>query len=173
MKAINKNILSMFGCLLCLTFASPALSLEVQIVDAEQQSADNKPIIEKLQMLLEALASKNETAISNCLSDEVTICDASKKGIVYGKQAVMDHIKKNILGTTNDSGVKKIVVHNPYVSINKDTAMVSFQATKELAGDRPQTLESWCSEVFERNGNDWKVIHFQSNWKPAKPTKQS
>jgi hypothetical protein len=172
MKAI-RNALSVSAYLLTVGFALPGMAMEVQIVQREQQDEANKPIVQSLQVLLEALASKDLKKISDCLSDEVTVCDSAKNGVIYGKDAVMQHIKKNVLGTSADTGAQKIVVHHPYVTIKNDTAMVSFYATKQLAGSRPQTLESWCSEVYERSGKDWKVIYFRSNWKPTKSTKQS
>jgi hypothetical protein len=173
MKAI-KNVFSTFiACVLVAISAPCVFAMEVQIVQPEQQDEANKPVVKSLQNLLEALANRNLEQIRNCLSDEVSVCVNSKDGVIYGRDAVMEHIKKNVLGTAADAITKKITVYRPYVTIKSDTAMVSFQATKEVTGSHPQTLESWCSEVFERSGNDWKVIYFQSNWKPAKPTKQS
>jgi ketosteroid isomerase-like protein len=155
------------SALLLGSIAPHCTAMEFQVIQPDEQTDANQAVVHSLQNLLQALAAKDLTQIANCLSDQVALFDGATNNVIYGKEAVMNHIKKNVLGTKGDA-TKKIVVNNPYVTIKKDTAMVSFQATKELAGARPETLESWCSEVFERSGDDWKVIYFRSNWKPVR-----
>jgi hypothetical protein len=80
----------------------------------------------------------------------------------------MDHIKKNVLGTEANPPVKRIVVYNPFVDVKGDTAMVSFRASKDLSDKNSTTLESWCSEVFERKNGQWLVLQLKTNWQVAK-----
>jgi ketosteroid isomerase-like protein len=169
----NTTKLVPFAVGLALMFALPLCAMQVELADTEPPNATNKPVVEELQKLMQALAKRDINEVGDCLSEEVTIFDPSNHGVVYGKKAVLEHISKNVIGTTGDTGVKKLVIYHPYVSVKDDTAMISFHATKEPMNSHSPVLESWCSEVFERVGDRWKILHFQSNWKPQKTVSKS
>ena len=79
---------------------------------------------------------------------------------------MLEHIKSNVIGAADKSPVKHITVHDPFVHVKGDSAMVSFRATKQMADNR--ILESWCSEVYEHKDGRWLILQFRSNWKPAR-----
>jgi len=141
--------------------------IEVELIGANETDKDSAAVISALQKLLSGLAHRDLTIIGSCLSDDVTTLDQTKK-YVYGKQAVLDHVKKNVVGTDSQPPVKSIKVYNPFVHVKGDTAMVSFRATKDLADKNSTTMESWCSEVFERKNGEWLVLQLKTDWKVAK-----
>jgi len=141
-------------------------TLDVELVGAGEKSKEEGEIIAALQNLLNGLAHHKMDQISSCLSDDVTMYDNKSKLFLHGKESVLEHVKKNVLGSESNRPVKKIVVYNPFVHIKGETAMVSFKAAKDLADDTK--LESYCSEVFERKNGQWLVLQLKTDWQPAK-----
>jgi ketosteroid isomerase-like protein len=151
-----------------------AALIDIELVGATQTDKDDAAVIAALQKLLQAMAHRNIEHISAALSDDVTTFDAKTKQYLHGKQTVVDHIKKTVIGTQTSHPVKRLIVHNPFVHVKGETAMVSFRATKEMNDANATALESWCSEVFERKNGNWVVLHLNTEWKPLKKsTKQA
>ncbi len=149
----------------------PTESIHVELIGAEAKDKQSEQVLEALQKLLQAISQKNLEQVGNCLSPDVVSFDDRSRKLISGKQAVLDHISKRVIGLDSDDGIKSFVVYNPRVNVKGDTAMVSFRAVKETGGPKPARLESWCSEVFEHKNDEWLVLHFQSNWKPLKSRK--
>lgn len=149
--------------------AAEETPLIVEIVSGSTYAGADNEVIGALKKLLHALEQKSIEQISTCLSADVTTCDSKSGKALYGKEAVLEHVKKNFLGKDKNgrSAVKRMVVYDPYVRVNGETAMISFRATKEL-GDGSTKLESWCSEVYERKNGDWLVLRLKTDWKPIK-----
>jgi len=149
------------------TFSKDNANIEVELIGASETDKDATAVIAALQKLLAGLAHRDMSVIGSCLSEDVTTMDQTKK-YVYGKQAVLDHVKQNVVGTDSQPPVKSIKVYNPFVRVKGDTAMVSFRATKDLADKNSTTMESWCSEIFERKNGEWLVLQLKTDWKVAK-----
>jgi len=145
-----------------------ATVLEVEFVGPSLPASDKESadVLSALQKLLSGLGQRDIDQIGACLSQDVTMFDARSHKVVSGKSAVLEHIKSNVIGRESTSPVKRIAVHDPFVRIKGETAMVSFRATKKMADDR--NLESWCSEVYERKDGQWLVLQFRSDWQPAR-----
>jgi len=144
--------------------------VQVEMLGANEHDGDHGAVLSALEKLLQGLAHRDLEQIGSCLDADVTVMDDRSHKFVCGKQAVLDHIQKNVIGSTDSAPVKKIVVRYPFVRVKGDMAMVSFRATKEMTDPKSPRLESWCSEVFERKGGEWLVLNFQSSWKPARVT---
>jgi hypothetical protein len=145
---------------------APPGNIEVQVIGAPTGDKDSEAVIAALQKLLHGMEKRDITVISECLSPRVIMIDDRTSNIVFGREPVLEHIKTNVIGSKSSSPVKSITVYNPFVRVKNDTAMVSFRATKTMA-DVPSTkLESWCSEVFERQDGNWSVLQFRSKWRP-------
>ena len=151
------------------TDEKPGSLIDVELVGYKEADKEQGAVIAALQNLLQGLAHRNIDQISACLSDDVTVMDSKTKDFVYGKEAVIQQVKKNMLGTDETQHpVKRLVVYNPFVNVKGDAAMVSFRATKDLADKNSTKLESWCSEVFERKNGKWLVLQLKTDWEPAK-----
>ncbi len=147
---------------------NPPQTIDVELIGANQTEKEDKAVLASLQKLLAGLASSNIEQIGACLSDDVTTLDSKTNQYLHGKESVIAHIKKNVVGTGANHPVKKLVIHNPFVHVKGDTAMVSFRATKSLNDPGATTLESWCSEVYERKNGEWLVLNLKTEWKPIK-----
>lgn len=144
---------------------SPALKVElIETGTLDQQSQE---VIDTLQTLLLGLAHRNVEQVAACLSEDVTAFDDRGRKSIYGKQAVLDNLKKNVMGEANIHPVSRIAIYNPFVRVKGDSAMVSYRATKDMPGSKPSKVESWCSQVFERKDGKWLVLWFRSNWQPV------
>lgn len=140
--------------------------IKVEIVGGDNKDSENEQVLIAFKKLMQGLGQRDLGTIGECLSPDVILF--FNHDLVYGKQAVLDHISKRVLGKEPTGTVNSITVHHPFIKVKGETAMVSFRAVKELAGTKPTKLESWCWEVFERKDNQWKVLQFHSNWTPLK-----
>ncbi len=144
--------------------------VEIELVGAHPSSGAETEVIAALKKLLVGIANRDEVQIADCLSNDVTTFDTRADKFVHTKDAVLDHVKKNVIGTTGTVPVKKIVVYNPFVSVKGETAMISFRATKEMADKQSTKLESWCAEIYEKKNGEWLVLQLKTNWEPVKST---
>ncbi|MBX9694356.1 MAG: nuclear transport factor 2 family protein [Cyanobacteria bacterium] len=142
--------------------------IKIELVGAEENDSDKKDVVEALKKLLRSLAERDLDQVRSCLSPEVFTIDQRSGKFFYGKEDVLKHVKDNILGTETNHPVKRIAVYNPFISVKGDMAMVSFRATKDLGDKENSTLESLCSEVFERKNNEWLVYQLRTNWKKTR-----
>jgi hypothetical protein len=168
----SKQIIILAVLLLTMTLpagaAPPISAVQVELVGAPKGDPVSDSIVEALRKLLRGIELRDVTAIGDCLSKRVIMIDDRNSNVVFGKEQVLDHIKTNVIGNKSAPPVKKITVYDPFIRVKNGTAMVSFRAVKTMA-DAPATkLESLCSEVFERQGNDWLVLQFRSKWQPVK-----
>lgn len=147
--------------------APGAGQLEVQLVEADSTDKEGADVIDALKKLLHGLAIRDVAQVGNCLSDDVTVFDVRNNRFIYGKEQVLAHVKKNVIGSDGNSPVKRLTVYRPFVHVKGDMAMVSFKATKEMGGASPTTLESWCSEVYERKNGEWRVLQLNTRWQPV------
>lgn len=140
--------------------------IKVEIIGGDNQDTENEQVLSAFKKLMLGLGQKDIGAIGECLSPDVILF--YNHDLVYGKQAVLDHISKRVLGKEPAGTVNSITVHHPFIKVKGQTAMVSFRAVKQFTGAKPTKMESWCWEVFERKDNQWKVLQFHSNWTPIK-----
>ncbi len=140
-------------------------SLTVEVVNAPVVDKESQEVLDALKNLMQGLEHHNLEEVGACLSDNVTQIDEKKNKVLFGKPEVLENAKKNLIGAGNVSPVKKLMIYSPFIRIKGDTAMVSFRATKEMTGEHPIKLESWCSEVFERKDGHWLVLQLKTNWK--------
>lgn len=143
-------------------------ALDVRLIGAETADRESSEVIAALQKLLKGLADGNADEIAACLSEDVTQLDNRSHKYIYGKKEVLDNVKRNVIGTASSHPVKSLTVYNPFVHVKGDTAMVSFRATKEMADQTPDKLESWCYEVYERKNGQWLVLQLRTSWSPIK-----
>ena len=47
--------------------------------------------------------------------------------VIDGKPAVLEHIKKKIIGTSSQAPVRKIVIYDPYINVKENTAMEALR----------------------------------------------
>lgn len=145
---------------------SKPATLKIDVIGETSTDKESSEVLAALHKLLTSVEHRDYDAIDKCLSPDVVMIEEGKKEPHFGKQAVLDKIKSNINGSKEKSPVKHMVLTHPFVAVKGDTAMVSFQAKKELADG--SKFESLCSEVYERKDGNWLILKFRSNWKPAK-----
>lgn len=148
--------------------AQSTSALDVELVETVPTQAEGREVVASLKRLLKGIANRDLRQIGSCLSEEVTMFDARKNKLLYGKKDVLEHVRNNVVGAEGTHPVKQLKVYNPFVTIKGDTAMVSFKAMKELSDPKSTKLVSWCSEVFERKGGEWIVLQLRTNWEPIK-----
>ncbi len=146
---------------------APPGQLQVELVDVDVTDKDGAEVMAALKKLLHALALRDAAQVGSCLSDDVTVFDVRNSRFIYGKDSVLEHVKKNVIGSDGSRPVRRLTVYRPFVSVKGDMAMVSFKATKEMGGEGTITLESWCSEVYERKNGEWRVLQLNTRWQPV------
>jgi hypothetical protein len=142
--------------------------VEIELIGATPSAGAETEVIEALKKLLQGIAHADAEQIASCLSNDVTTFDTHTDKFIHSKEAVLAHVKKNVIGTGGVSPIKRLAVYHPFVSVKGETAMVSFKATKELADKQSTKLESWCAEIYEKKNGEWLVLQLKTNWEPAK-----
>lgn len=175
MHTFSKSAVFIFSIASVAVFNSSAFSAEeanakpaikIEIIGETSSDKDSADVLAALHKLLTGVEHENFEQIGACLSPDVVMTDDRKQELVYGKDKVLEKIKGNLTGSKQKSPVKRMVLQHPFVNVKGDTAMVSFQAQKELADG--SKFDSLCSEIYERKNGEWLVLKFRSNWKPAK-----
>ncbi len=144
----------------------PAGGIEVELIGNSGTDNESAEVLNALRALLSGLASRDLNRVGDCLRSDVIMFDDAKHKVLFGKDDVLAHVKANVIGTQNVSPVRRIAVHDPFVRVKGNVAMVSFRATKQLH-DSSQ-LESWCSEIFEKQDGKWLILQLRTNWNPLR-----
>jgi hypothetical protein len=146
--------------------AEEPASIKIEIVGATGADKESGEVLAALQKLMGGLARSDFDLVGNCLSPDVVVLEERSHELIYGKKAVLDRVRANMLGSKEKSPVKHITIRDPFIDVKGEGAMVSFEASKELQDGRK--FESLCSEVYERKDGQWLVLKFRSNWKPSR-----
>jgi hypothetical protein len=47
-------------------------------------------------------------------------------------------------------------------------AVVTYHAVQEIGGNKPFKAEAFMTDVFVKDGNEWKKVHERGEWKRMK-----
>jgi uncharacterized protein YchJ len=141
---------------------------KIKCLDPHAATEESAQVIDILQKIYIAYADKDLDYISKHLAPEcITFYEGDKK-VISGKQAALDDIKewtdkesKNV-----DTPLQEIILDHPYCNIDKDVAVITFVAIKEVGGKHPSKSKSHCNDVFKKDGDTWLLLtHYRSSWK--------
>lgn len=150
------------------------ISKKINCVGGNAHCKESERVIAILQKIAHYYTEGNFDEMSKYLSKDVTTVDKGRHKLIVGRQAVLDDIKQRWQDAhANGSPVVAYTIYHPYAKVTRmptgDQAVVTFRAVKTVGGKEPQTLSSFCTDVFIKEDGTWKKLHYVSNWKKDKP----
>lgn len=143
-------------------------SCKIKCLDPHAATEESARVIDILQKIYIAYADKDLDYISKHLAPEcITFYEGDKK-VISGKQAALDDIKEwtDKESKNTETPLKEIILDHPYCNIDKDVAVITFVAIKEVGGKHPSKSKSHCNDVFKKDGDTWLLLtHYRSSWK--------
>ncbi len=143
-------------------------SCKIKCLDPHAATEESARVIDILQKIYIAYADKDLDYIGKHLAPEcITFYEGDKK-VISGKQAALDDIKEwtEKESKNTEAPLKEIVLDHPYCNIDKDVAVITFVAIKEVGGKHPSKSKSHCNDVFKKDGDTWLLLtHYRSSWK--------
>lgn len=166
--AIVAVAISLFGFVNQQAIAQSGEPIKVAVIGGFGDNPQTAEVLNELRVLLNALSNRDLAGIGACLSPDITMLDSRTTQLIHGKDAVLAHVKKNVLDPADGTRIESVTVYDPFVTIDGDKAMVSFRAEKVMALPKPAKLESYCSEVYERKDGRWQILHMKNIWRPVR-----
>lgn len=129
---------------------------------------ESEKVIETLKTLASHYTEGNFEELSKFMDKDVTTFDDKTKKLIVGKDAVMEDIKKRWTAA-HDEGrpVLSYTINHPYAKVTGDSAVVTFDAIKQVGGKKPEQYLSHCTDVFVKRADGWKKLHYRSSWKKS------
>lgn len=128
---------------------------------------EGEKVIEVLKLLADAFARGDLTTYEKYLDDGCTTFDQASKRLIVGKQAVLEYLKERFqqFGPESETPLLSYKIEHPYAKVTGDIAIVTFVAVTQVGGKHPYTAENHITDIFVRNGNSWKKLHYRGHWR--------
>ena len=128
--------------------------------------SESVKVIDTLNQLTQLINDGNFSAMADYFDDGVTTFNEDNKRLIIGKEAVMADLKERYaLHHRTEGRLVSYTIDHPYAAVNGNRAVVTFIAKKVLAGEHPVEMESHSTEVFVKEGDKWKTLHYRGSWK--------
>ena len=141
---------------------------KIKCLDPHAATEESARVIDILQKIYIAYAEKDLDYIGKHLApDCITFYEGDKK-VISGKKAALDDIKEwtDKESKNTETPLLEIILEHPYCNIDKDVAVITFTAIKEVGGKHPMKSKSHCNDVFKKDGDTWLLLtHYRSSWK--------
>jgi hypothetical protein len=134
--------------------------------DPHPSCSESSRVIDTLNKLTQLINEGNFDAMTDYFDDGVTTFNEDTKKLIVGKDAVLADLKQRYERQHKTDGhLLSYTIDRPYAEVNGNRAVVTFVAKKVLAGVHPIDMESHSTEVFVKDGDKWKTLHYRGAWK--------
>jgi hypothetical protein len=134
--------------------------------DPHPACSESARVIDTLNKLTQLINDGKFDAMGEYFDDGVTTFNEDTKKLIIGKDAVIADIKQRYEHQHKTDGhLLSYTIDSPYAEVTGNRAVVTFVAKKVLAGAHPVDMESHSTEVFVRDGDKWKTLHYRGAWK--------
>ncbi len=138
---------------------------------AEPDSAkpEAPQVIEILQKLTKAYTEGDLATYENFLDDECSSFDEKSHKMIEGKPAIIAHLK-SVFATHAQGGNQPLVsyeIDEPYVKVSGAMAVATYLAIRQTGGENPKKTTRLTTNVFVKQGGEWKLTHDSGEWKAA------
>lgn len=143
---------------------------KVTCIEPSVDCEEARQVIETLKKMAEALNKKDYALYESFLDDGCTTFDEASKRLIVGKSAVMENMtlqenRKKVKG--EESPPVSITIDHPWAQVQGNTAVVNFKAIREVGGKHPYKEVCNATDIFVKNGDQWKRLHFRGHWRKA------
>jgi hypothetical protein len=134
--------------------------------DPHPACRESARVIDTLNRLTQLINDGNFAAMGDYFDDGVTTFNEDTKKLIIGKNAVLADIKQRYdRQHKTDGRMLSYTIDRPYAEVTGNRAVVTFVAKKVIAGLHPVDMESHSTEVFVKDGDKWKTLHYRGAWK--------
>jgi len=141
-------------------------SCSVVCTDPHPACSESARVIETLNKLTQLINEGNFDAMSEYFDDGVTTFNEDTSKLIVGKAAVLADIKERYQRRQKAEGrLVSYTIDTPYAYVHGNSAVVTFVAKKVISGPHPIGMESHSTEVFVKDGEKWKTLHYRGAWK--------
>jgi len=139
----------------------------VKCVSPHANCPESEKVIETLNLLVKAYSKGDLKTYEEYLDSNCTTFDEGTKNLVVGKQACLNDLKNKFAryAPTGETPLVSMTIEEPYAKVNGNTAVVTFKAIRELGGKHPSKEIAEATDVFVKEGDKWKKLHFRGRWK--------
>lgn len=143
------------------------LPTKVRCIEPYAACAESEKVIETLNLMLKLIVKGDLDSYQDYLADGCTTFDEGTKKLIAGREAVIADLKRKIeeWAPTGESPLLSYTIDRPYAKVTGNTAVVTFKAVKEFGGKHPVKMEAQVTDVFIKEGEKWKKLHFRARWK--------
>ncbi len=165
------------AALVAFTFASincPAALAEhaetqVHCIEPHAACSESQKVIDTLHEMAKAINKGDFEHFSEYFDENVTTFDDITKKLLVGKKAVIARIKERYEDSVRDAENHAVsyTIYQPYAKVHDGgkTASVTCVLRKVVGGKHPVVFESHDTKVFVKEGEQWKELHSQGQWK--------
>ncbi len=141
-------------------------SCRVTCHEPHPSCSESARVIDTRGQLTQLINDGTFTAMGEYFDDGVTTFIEDTKKLIVGKDAVIADIKQRYERQNKGAGhMLSYTIEQPYAEVTGNRAEVTFVAKKVLAGVHPVDMESHSTEVFVKDGDRWKTLHYRGAWK--------
>jgi ketosteroid isomerase-like protein len=141
----------------------------IHMVDPHMACEESKKVVQILRLLVDAYNKGDLDTYSKYLADGCTTFDENSKKLITGKEAVLADLKAKFAANGIKPGaaptMSKFIIDQPYARVDGNTAVVSFKAVKEFTGKNAHKEEAHITDIFVKEGDTWKKLHYRGRWK--------
>jgi len=141
----------------------------VTCVEPHAACNESQKVIDTLQEMAKLINKGDFEHFSEYFDENVTTFDDTTKKLLVGRKAVIARIKERYEESVRDSENHAVsyTIFQPYAKVHHDgkTASVTCVLRKVMAGRHPVVFESHDTKVFVKEGEQWKELHSQGQWK--------
>jgi len=135
----------------------------LKCLDPTTACAESERVLDTLKLLVRAYIKGDIATYEQYLADGCSTFDESSKKLITGKEAVLADLK-NKFSTRAESPLISFTIDHPYARVTGSTAVVSFRAVKEVGGKHPNKVEASITDIFVKDGDKWKKLHYRGRW---------
>jgi hypothetical protein len=141
----------------------------VSCIDPHVCCAESQKVLEILEKLVTAYSHGDVKTYREYLDDHCTMFDEGTKKFISGKANVLTELERTFAehAPGGPSPLKSLTIDQPYAKVNGDTCVVTFFATKEIAGAHPHTERAHVTDIFIKRDSGWKKLNWRGNWQPV------
>ncbi len=142
---------------------------QVHCIEPHAACSEAQKVIDTLHEMAKAINRGDFEHFSEYFDENVTTFDDITKKLLVGKKAVVARIKERYENSVRDSESHAVsyTIFQPYAKVHDGgkTASVTCILRKVVGGKHPVVFESHDSKVFVKEGDQWKELHSQGQWK--------
>jgi ketosteroid isomerase-like protein len=128
--------------------------------------SESAKVIDTLHHITQLINDGDFATMADFFDDGVTTFNEDNKRLIIGKEAVIADLKERYAQNHKcDGKLVSYTIDKPYAEVNGNRAVVTFVAKKVLTGSHPVEMESHSTEVFVKEGDKWKTLHYRGAWK--------